>query len=40
MNGHVGKAALGYPAEPRLIENVRGYGYRYVAPAVSQRAVS
>jgi DNA-binding response OmpR family regulator len=28
------------PAEPRLIENVRGYGYRYVAPAVSQRAAS
>jgi DNA-binding response OmpR family regulator len=27
------------PTEPRLIENVRGYGYRYLAPA-AQRAVS
>ena len=28
------------PAEPRLIENVRGYGYRYLAPAVARRAAS
>jgi DNA-binding response OmpR family regulator len=28
------------PAEPRLIENVRGYGYRYLAPAVAHRAAS
>ena len=26
------------PAAPRLIENVRGYGYRYLAPAGAQRA--
>jgi DNA-binding response OmpR family regulator len=28
------------PAAPRLIENVRGYGYRYLAPAATRRAAS
>jgi DNA-binding response OmpR family regulator len=38
--GYLRKKIERDPAEPRLIENVRGYGYRYRAPAASQRAAS
>jgi DNA-binding response OmpR family regulator len=38
--GYLRKKIERDPAEPRLIENVRGYGYRYRAPAASHRAAS
>jgi DNA-binding response OmpR family regulator len=38
--GYLRKKIERDPAEPRLVENVRGYGYRYRAPAASHRAAS